>query len=121
MWHVNGLISTLLILGLCNGCTTARRAEQPVTLAKTLGFEGCKATGPLTVAQVLATDRSADDKSNFRDPDLDVLIRKYTPGDQIYLVVCTQGDASGILVGTSFYALAREGVVIARAVGEIYD
>ena len=65
--------------------------------------------------------RAGNYQSSPRHPDWDALIAQYVSGDLIYCIDCTTVDASKIVVGSDFYALAREGVVIAHALEVIYD
>ena len=75
----------------------------------------------LTIAQVMAKDMGGNYQSSRPHPDWDALIAKYTSGDQVYFIDCTGATPSRIQVGTSLYALVRDGVVIARAAETIYD
>ena len=96
--------------------------KRPHAIANSFGFEGCGALGPFTPAQVVERDRkSGHYLRSPRHPDWDTLIGQYVPGDLIYYIDCRTVDASGILVGTDFYALTRGGVVIARALEIVYD
>ena len=115
------MVSTFLVVGLCCGCSTAGRADKVDAIAGRLGYEGCRLSKPLTIAQVMAKDMSGGNGVNRAHPDWDELIAKYAPGDLIYSIDCTSADSSRIVVGTSLYALVREGVVVARAAETIYD
>lgn len=70
---------------------------------------------PLTIAQVMAKDMGGNYQSSRPHPDWDALIAKYASGDQVYFIDCRGVASSRIVVGTSLYALVRDGVVIARA------
>ena len=122
MPRIPALVVALLSIGICEGCSTVGHAQQAHVVANSLGFEGCRAFGPLTPAQVLERDKKAGNYLRSpRHPDWDALIAQYVSGDLIYCVDCTTVNASKIVVGSDFYALAREGVVIAHALEVIYD
>jgi hypothetical protein len=97
------------------------RADKADAIARGLGYEGCRLSKPLTMAQAMAIDMSGGNGASRAHPDWDALIAKYAPGDLIYFIDCTGADSSHIVVGTSLYALVREGVVVARAAETIYD
>jgi hypothetical protein len=107
------MISSFLVIGLCCGCSIAARGDKVV--ATRLGYEGCRVSKPLTIAQVMAKDMSGGNEASRAHPDWDALVAKYASGDQVYFIDCRGVDPSRIVVGTSLYALVREGVVIARA------
>jgi hypothetical protein len=109
------MVSMFLVLGLCCGCSTVGRAEDAKVLAGRIGYEGCRLSKPLTMAEVMGKDMSGGYQSNRPHPDWDELIRTYASGDLIYFVDCRRADSSRIAVGTSLYALVRDGAVIARA------
>jgi hypothetical protein len=109
------MVSALLVFGLCCGFSTPGRAEKGEALAARLGYEGCRLSKPLTMAQVMAKDMSGGNAASRSHPDWDALIDKYAPGDQIYFIDCRKADPARIFAGTSLYALVRDGVVIARA------
>jgi hypothetical protein len=113
------MVWAFLVFGLCCGCSTAARGDKVV--AARLGYEGCRVSKPLTMAQVMAKDMSGGNGANRAHPDWDELIAKYAPGDQVYFIDCGRVDPSRIVVGTSVYALVREGVVVARAAETVYD
>jgi hypothetical protein len=115
------MIATLLLFGLCCGCSTAERAGKTETLAVRLGYEGCRVSKPLTILQVMAKDMSGGNGASRAHPDWDALIAKYASGDEVYFIDCTGADSSHIVAGTSLYALVREGAVIARAAGTTHD
>jgi hypothetical protein len=69
----------------------------------------------------MAKDMGGNYQSSRPHPDWDALIAKYASGDQVYFIDCTGADSSRIVVGTSLYALVRDGVVIARAAGTTHD
>jgi hypothetical protein len=115
------MVLVLLVFGLCCACSTAGRAYKTESVAGHLGYEGCRLSKPLTMAQVMAKDMSGGNGANRAHPDWDLLIDKYAAGDQIYFIDCKSVDSSRIVVGTSLYALVREGVIIARAGDTIYD
>jgi hypothetical protein len=104
-----------LIVGLCDGCSTAARTGDSDATAARLGYEGCTLSKPLTMRQVREKDMSGGYESSRPHPDWDELIQKYAPGDLIYFVDCKRSDPSRIFAGTSLYVLARGDVVIARA------
>jgi hypothetical protein len=110
------MASILVVLGLCHGCSTAGRADKADTLAARLGYEGCRLS-KFTIAQVMAKDMSGGYAASRAHPDWDELIGKYASGDQVYFIDCRSVDSSRIVVGTTLYALVRDGVVIARASG----
>lgn len=112
------MIPSFLVLGLCCGCSTAGPDK---AVAARLGFEGCRVSKPFTIAQVMAKDMGGNYQSSRPHPDWDALIVKYASGDQVYFIDCTDATPSRILVGTTLYALVRDGVVIARAAETIYD
>ena len=112
------MVSAFLVFGLCYGCSTAGPGK---TFAARLGYEGCAVSKPLTIAQVMARDMSGGREASRAHPDWDALIAEYASGDQVYFIDCKRADPSRIVVGTSLYALVREGVVIARAAETIYD
>jgi hypothetical protein len=86
-----------------------------------MGYEGCRVSKPLTMLQVMGKDMSGGNEANRAHPDWDALIAKYAPGDQVYFIDCRRVDPSRIIAGTAFYALVRDGVVVARAAETIYD
>jgi hypothetical protein len=117
---VSGLMVTptmllALVFGLGCGYSSELRADKAETIAARLGFEGCRLSKPLTMAQVMAKDMSGGDEASRAHPDWDELIAKHAPGDQIYFVDCRKSESSRIYAGTSLYVLVREGAVIARA------
>ena len=115
------VVSVFLVFGLCCACSTAGRADKTESVAGHLGYEGCRLSKPLTMAQVMAKDMSGGNGANRAHPDWDELIAKYAPGDQIYFIDCKNVDSSRIVAGTSLYALVREGAIIARAGDTIHD
>jgi hypothetical protein len=115
------IVSAFLVLGLCCGCSSAAHAEKGESLARRLGYEGCRPSKPLTMAQVMAKDMSGGNGASRAHPDWDALIDKYAAGDQIYFVDCRKAEPSRIFAGTSLYVLVRAGVVIARALDTIHD
>ena len=115
------IVSAFLVFGLCCGLSTLGRAEKGESLAGRLGYEGCRLSKPLTMAQVMAKDMSGGNEASRAHPDWDALIDKYAAGDQIYFVDCRKAEPSRIFAGTSFYVLVRQGVVIARALGTMND
>lgn len=115
------MVSAVLVFGLCCGLSTPGRAEKGETLAGRLGYEGCRLSKPLTMAQVMAKDMSGGNEASRAHPDWDALIDKYAAGDQIYFVDCRKAEPSRIFSGTSLYVLVRQGVVIARALGAKND
>jgi hypothetical protein len=122
MPRISALVLALLSIGICEGCSTVAHAPQAHVVANSLGFEGCRAFGPLTPVQVVESDKKARNYlSSRRHPDWDALIAHYVSGDLIYYIYCTTVAASKIVVGSDFYALTRGHVVIARALETIYD
>jgi hypothetical protein len=117
MANVPKLVSAFLVLVLCCGISTPVRADKGESLAGHLGYDGCRVSKPLTMAQVMAMDMSGGNGANRAHPDWDALIDKYAAGDQIYFVDCRKAESSRIYAGTSLYVLARQGVIIARALG----
>ena len=109
------MVSAFLVFGLCCGYSSEGRANNAETLAAHLGYEGCRLSKPLSMAQAMARDMSGGDEASRAHPDWDALIDKYASGDQIYFVDCRRAESSRIYAGTSLYVLVREGVVIARA------
>ena len=115
------MVSVFLVFGLCCACSTAGRADRTESVAGRLGYEGCRLSKPLTMAQVMAKDMSGGNGANRAHPDWDELISKYASGDQVYFIDCKSVDSSRIVAGTSLYALVREGAIIARAGDTIHD
>jgi hypothetical protein len=115
MASMPAIMSTFLVFGLCCGCSTASRAEKGEIIARRLGYEGCRLSKPLTMAQVMAKDMSGGYEASRAHPDWDELIAKYASGDVIYFIDCRKVDPTRIVAGISLYALVRDGVVIARA------
>ena len=115
------IVSVFLVLCLCCGCSSAGRADKADTIAARLGYAGCRLSKPLTMAQVMAKDMSGGNGANRAHPDWDALIAKYASGDEVYFIDCTGADSSRIVVGTSLYALVRDGAVIALAAGTTHD
>jgi hypothetical protein len=114
------MVLTFLVLGLGFGCLTAR-AGKPDAIAARLGYEGCRLSKALTMAEVMAKDMSGGNEANRPHPDWDALIEKYAAGDQIYFVDCRKVESSRIFAGTSLYLLVRQGVILARALGAVND
>jgi hypothetical protein len=115
------MVSTLLVLVLYCGYSSEGRADKAEPIATRLGYEGCRLSKPLTMAQVMAKDMSGGNESSRGHPDWDALIEKYASGDQIYFVDCRKAPPSRIFAGTSLYVLVRESVVIARASDTVHD
>jgi hypothetical protein len=115
------MVSACLIFGLCWGCLSVGHAEKAPTLAGRLGYEGCKVSKPLTMAQVMAKDMSGGNEASRAHPDWDALIGQYATGDQIYFVDCRKAEPSRIFAGTSLYVLVRAGAIIARAGDSTHD
>jgi len=115
------MVSAFFVFGLCGGLSTASRAEKVETLAVHLGYEGCRVSKPLTMAQVMAKDMSGGSEASRAHPDWDALLDKYAAGDQIYFVDCRKLEPSRIFAGTSLYVLVRANVIIARALDTIHD
>jgi hypothetical protein len=115
MLRMSTMSLSFFIFGLCSVCSTAAHADKADTLAKRLGYEGCKVSKPLTIAQVMAKDMSGGNEASRAHPDWDELLAKHTSGDQVYFVDCRKADSSRIFAGTALYVLVREGVVIAHA------
>jgi hypothetical protein len=108
--------STLLVFGLCCGCSNGGEI-----LAGRLGYESCRVSKPLTMAQVMAKDMSAGYEAARAHPDWDALIGKYASGDEVYFVDCRGAESSRIVAGSSLYVLVRGGVVIERASDTMHD
>ena len=108
------LFPAALLVGLCCDGPTVARAEKPAAVAARLGFDGCKLSKPLTIAEVMAKDMSGGNGASRAHPDWDELIARRQSGDQVYFVDCRRVDLSNILAGTSLYILVRAGAVIAR-------
>jgi hypothetical protein len=121
MSSIPALVLTTLTVGICDGCSIVGHTQQSHLVAKSLGFAGCGAFGPLIPAQVVERNKKSGNHLSSSNPDWNALISKYASGDLIYYIDCRTIDASTVVVGTDFYALAREGVVIARALEVIYD
>jgi cytochrome oxidase Cu insertion factor (SCO1/SenC/PrrC family) len=115
---VHKIVAAFLVFGLCCGCSTGGSDK---AVAARLGYEGCRVSKSLTIAQVMAKDMGGNYQSSRPHPDWDALIAKYASGDKVYFIDCTGTNPSRIFVGTSQYALVRDGVVIARAAETIYD
>lgn len=115
------MVSGFLAVGLCFGHLNEGRANSSEALAARLGFEGCRLSKPLTLAQVMAKDMSGGNGASRAHPDLDALIDKYAAGDQIYFVDCRKAEPSRIFAGTSLYVLIRAGAIVARALGTMSD
>jgi hypothetical protein len=109
------MVSGCLVFGLCCGCSTAGHAGRGEALAGRLGYEGCRLSKPLTMAQVMAKDMSGGNEASRAHPDWDELIAKHASGDQVYFIDCRRVNSSRIFAGTALYVLVREGVVLARA------
>lgn len=109
------LVSMFLVFGLGWGYSNEGRANKSDIIAARLGYEGCRLSKPLTMAEVMAKDMSGGNEVSRGHPDWDALVDKYAAGDQIYFVDCRKAESSRIYAGTSLYVLVREGVVIARA------
>jgi hypothetical protein len=109
------IVSAIVVFGLFYGCSTSRRADKADTAAGRLGYEGCRLSKPLTMAEVMGKDMSGGYERSRPHPDWDELIQKYASGDVIYFIDCRRVDPSRIAAGTSLYALVRDGVIIARA------
>jgi hypothetical protein len=105
--------STLFVFSLCCGCSTGGEI-----LAGRLGYEGCRVSKPLTMAQVMAKDMSGGYEAGRAHPDWDALIGKYASGDEVYFIDCRRAS---IVAGSSLYVLVRGGVVIGRASDTMHD
>jgi hypothetical protein len=112
------LNSTLMILVLCCGCTTGR-GDKTDAIAGRLGYEGCRVSKPLTMAEVMGKDMSGEYQIGRPHPDWDELISQYVSGDLVYFIDCRRVDPTRIVVGISLYALVRGGVIVARAADTI--
>ena len=115
------ILSGLVVFGMFYGCSTSRSADKPGTLVGRLGYEGCRLSKPLTMAEVMAKDMSGGNELSRPHPDWDELIRKYASGDQVYFIDCSRADPSHIVAGTSLYALVRDGVIVARALDTTHE
>ncbi len=111
------VISNISLVGLCCFGLAVARANKSAVVAARLGFDGCKLSKPLKIAEVMAKDMSGGNGASRAYPDWDELIAKYKSSDEVYFVDCRRVDASNILAGTSLYVLVRDGVVIARVAG----
>jgi hypothetical protein len=118
---MRAMVSTLLVLGVCCGCTTSGSADKADTPAARLGYEGCRLSKPLTQAEMMGRAMSGGYEQSRAHTDWDELIAKYAAGDQVYFVDCRKADPSRIFAGTSLYALIRNDVVIARAGDTLRD
>jgi hypothetical protein len=105
----------LLTLGLSLGAGTFGSTGEAGDLVVRLGYEGCRLSKPLSLAQAMAKDMGGGNEASRSHPDWDELLAKYQTGDQIYLVDCGKADSSRIYTGIAFYALVRAGTVVARA------
>jgi hypothetical protein len=117
----HAIVSIVLVLGLCCGCSTAGRADKAESIARRLGYEGCRVSKPLTMAQAMAKDMSGGNEASRSHPDWDALIDRYASGDQIYFIDCRKVEPSRIFAGTSLYVLVRQDAIIARALGTTND
>jgi hypothetical protein len=109
------ILCAFLVLCLCGQYSSDARADKAETIAASLGFEGCRLSKPLTMADVMAKDMSGGYEASRAHPDWDAILDKYLSGDLIYFIDCRRAESSHIYAGTSLYVLVREGVVIARA------
>jgi hypothetical protein len=109
-------VSAFFVLSLCYGCSHVGRADKRDAIAARLGYEGCRISKPLTMAEVMGRDMSGEYVVGRPHPDWDELIRQYAAGDRVYSIDCKRVDPTRIVVGISLYALVRDGVVIARAI-----
>ena len=121
MIRVRWLVWVPLFFGLCCGYSNEGRANKSEALAARLGFEGCRFSKPLTMAQVMAMDMGGGREASRAHPDWDALIDKYAFGDQIYFIDCRKAEPSRIFAGMSLYVLVRQDVIIARALGAMND
>jgi hypothetical protein len=115
------MVSVFLIFGWCCACSTPGRTDKTESVAGHLGYEGCRLSKPLTMAQVMAMDMSGGNGANRAHPDWDALIDKYAAGDQVYFVDCRKAERSSIVAGTTVYVLVRAGMVIARASDAMHE
>jgi hypothetical protein len=117
-----GLLGLLAVgLLLCCVCSTVARAEGSESIARRLGYEGCRLSKPLKISEVMGKSMSGGNDANRSHPDWDELIAKFARGDLIYFVDCKKADQTRIFAGTSLYVLVREGAVIARAFETMHD
>jgi hypothetical protein len=104
-----------VMLSLCLIWSSSGSADKTGDLPTRLGYEGCRLSKPLSLAQAMAKDMGGGNEASRAHPDWDELLAKYQAGDRIYRVDCRNADASHIYAGISLYALVRAGVIIARA------
>jgi hypothetical protein len=116
---VKKMVSAFLMSGLC--FSNLGHAESGQSLARRLGYDGCRLSKALTMAQVMAKDMSGGYESGRAHPDWDELIAKYAAGDQIYFIDCSRADPTRVFAGMSIYVLVRQGVVIARASDTMHE
>jgi hypothetical protein len=121
MSSASALVFALVTTGICCGCATVHEAPPSGTIATSLGFDGCIASGPFSQTQVVARDKRNDNQLALPHSDWDALISAIQPGDRIYFVDCRTVDAHKIVVGASLYVLERQGTTVARALEVIYD
>ena len=104
-----------VVLGLCLAWSTSGGAEKALDSPARLGYQGCKLSKPLSLAQAMAKDMGGGNDASRAHPDWDELLSKFQAGDQIYRIDCRKADSTQIYAGISFYALVRTGAIIARA------
>lgn len=110
---MHAITRCFLMLSLCVAGSASIGADKD--LATRLGYESCRLSKPLSLAQAMAKDMGGGTEASRPHPDWDELLAKYQAGDQIYLIDCRKADSSRIYAGISLYALVRESAVIARA------
>lgn len=110
-----------LVFALSCGRSTLARADGSESIARRLGYEGCRLSKPLKISEVMGKSMSGGNEANRSHPDWDELIAKYARGDLIYFIDCKKADSTRIFAGTSLYVLVREGAVIARAFDTFHD
>jgi hypothetical protein len=115
------MVSAFLAFGMCYGCSTSGHADRVDATANRLGYEGCKLSKPLSMAEVMGRDMSGGYERSRPHPDWDELIHTYASGDVIYFIDCRRVEPSRIVAGTSLYALVRDGMIIARALDAAHE
>jgi hypothetical protein len=121
---IDGLIAAIGISIVLVGCTssaltTARMG--PNTVAKQLGFPGCRVSIPLSQSEVIEDAKAIGNPRPEEDPEWVAITKNAQPGDELRVVDCLKAGRSSRASGTYFYVLIRNNQIIRKFYVGMFD
>jgi hypothetical protein len=111
----------IAVVFLIAGCATTQGLKmEPSSVAKQLGLPDCKVSVPLSQSEALADARKNGNSDPERYPEWKVIVENQHPEDQLRLVDCLKASRSKD-IAPYYYALIRNGAIIYRFHGVVFD